>query len=208
MDIARFAPIVLLAAAANASAFDHIGASPASHMELKDGSGTVVCFAYDTEPTSEPIATGCPEGAYTEQLFDESWSQVGESSVTVGEDMPVMAGSPMRVERTCVWDNARFRDVFSGVTQGDNFFPFCSITCPEGVAIDGEATASIPDLFGTDFAILEGVSFTVGTGLPTINIFVLSDVPLDVVFERFDGFDEEGGFGDLTYVIEAAAVCL
>lgn len=211
MNIVRVIPIALLAVAGNASAVDHAGASPAAHMEIKDGSGTIVCFAYDTDPAAAPIATGCPEGTYTEQLFDEAWSQTGDRSVVIGAEVPSMAGSPVRVERTCVWDEADFRDTFSGVTQGDNFFPFCSITCPEGVAIDGEAFGSIPRVSGTDDAILEGVSFTQGTGQETITIFVLSDVPLDVVFDRFNlsgDPENEEGFGNLTYEIEAAAVCL
>ena len=210
MNILRFAPIALLAVAGNASAIDHAGASPAAHMEIKDGSGMIVCFAYDTDPAAAPIATGCPEGTYTEQLFNEEWGQVSEGSVVIGGDTPTMANSPVRVERTCVWDEADLRNEFSGVTQGDNVYPYCSITCPEGVAIDGEAFGSIPDLFGTDDAILEGVSFTQGTGQETIRIFVLSGVPLDVVFDRFSlgGDPEQEGFGNLTYDIEAAAVCL
>lgn len=42
-------------------------------MEVEDGSGDVVCFAYDTDSAAAPIASDCPEGIYSEQLFDETW---------------------------------------------------------------------------------------------------------------------------------------
>lgn len=210
MNIIRALPIVLLAAATNASAIDHNGASPATHMEIKDASQTIVCFAYDTDAATAPIASDCPEGTYTEQLFNDGWDQIGERSVVIGDSPPETALMPTRVERTCEWDEGDFRDAFSDADQGDNVYAFCTITCPEGVAIDGEARATIPGLSGGDDAILESVSFTEGTGTPSISIFVVSNIPLDVVFDRFStssSFDDEG-FDDLTYVIEAAAVCL
>jgi len=148
------------------------------------------------------------EGVFNEQLFDQTWTQLSQRSVSIGSDQPVIAAAgPTRVERSCIWNETDFRNVFTGITQGDNFNPFCSITCPDGVAIDGEASASIPRLAGGDFAIFEGVSFTQGTGQQTMTIFVESSIAVDVVFDRFIGFDDEG-FTNLEYVIEAAAVCL
>lgn len=66
------------------SAANHTGSAGATHMQLKKN-GSVVCSKYNTSASSRPIATGCPDGTFTEQLFNSSWSQIGgNKTVTVG----------------------------------------------------------------------------------------------------------------------------
>ncbi len=77
----------------SALAATHTGAAPAAHMELKNTSGSVVCYAYDTPASSAPVASNCPSGTYKEQLFNTSWSQIGQRNVTVGAPPPSSSGT-------------------------------------------------------------------------------------------------------------------
>ncbi len=46
-------------------------------MQLRDGNGNVVCFVYgDPTPSSPPVATGCPDGTFTQLLWDENWKEI------------------------------------------------------------------------------------------------------------------------------------
>ncbi|MFK8081909.1 MAG: hypothetical protein AB8B97_16605 [Granulosicoccus sp.] len=208
MNISKLLPFALIALSSSVYAIDHSGELPAPHMEIKDASGNVVCFAYDTIASAAPIATDCPEGTYTEQLFDSSWQQFSQRSVVIGATAPLPSGlRPTRVESTCVWDETRIRDL-APLDPGFNSNPFCSVTCPSGVAIDGEASATIPGLSNSDDEILDRLSFTEGTGTSTISIFMETGLAADVIFDNFRINGEISEFGDLTYVIEAVAVCL
>ena len=204
MLTSRFAPAalpaLLLAIGGSASAAEHAGAAPATHMQLKDGDGAIVCFDYDTDADTAPIATGCPDGTYTEQLFDAAWNQIGEGSVTIGGDASGMVRSPTRVERTCT--EGDFFGEFSGGTQGDNIDPYCRVTCPEGVVIDAEAIADTAtggrrrrDSRGRELhARHRHAGCHRLRRAPSGSTWCTSASPRS--------------FGDLTYVIEAAAVCL
>lgn len=67
-----------------ALAATYTGSAPAVHMELKNA-GVIVCSAYNTPATTAPVATGCPNGTFIEQLFDINWRQIGSNrTVTVG----------------------------------------------------------------------------------------------------------------------------
>ena len=66
----------------------HVGVSNASHMELKGADGAIACSAYGTPANAPPVAAGCPEGTFTEQLFDVNWVVIGQRSVTVGLRVP------------------------------------------------------------------------------------------------------------------------
>jgi len=208
MSNCRFAPILLFLFTCSAYAVDHTGSAPAAHMEIKDEFGTIVCFAYSTPPESAPFTTSCPEGLYTEQLFDESWEQISQTTVTISSTPPDLARVPVRIERTCEWNESDIIDVFRGADAGDNFDPYCEITCGVGVAIDGEADGTIPGLIGTDDATLDSLYHTDGTGTDTIRIFVRSGIPAAVLFERFTLNGEPADFTGLIYQIDAAAVCL
>ena len=62
----------------------HEGSANAVHMQLKSGEN-IVCFKYGTSDRDRPVASGCPTGTFTEQLFDTNWKQIGgNKSVTVG----------------------------------------------------------------------------------------------------------------------------
>ncbi|MFK7859461.1 MAG: hypothetical protein AB8B64_11580 [Granulosicoccus sp.] len=213
MNTSRLLPFALIILTSSAYATDHSGASPAAHMQLKDSAGNVVCFAYDTDEATAPIATACPEGTYTEQLFDSTWAQTGQRSVVIGNTTAPTTPTtntlrPTRVERTCVWDENRIRSTFGSAEGAENRFPTCTITCPAGVAIDGEARATIPGFFGSDDEFSDGLTFTEGTGTETITIHMDTTLAVDVVFDRFRINGSISEFGDLTYVIDAAAVCL
>ncbi|MFK8083472.1 MAG: hypothetical protein AB8B97_24590 [Granulosicoccus sp.] len=210
MKNSRLSLLTFIVLASSANAAEHSGASPASHMQLKDSSGNIACFAYDTDETTDPIARDCPEGTYTEQLFNQDWAQISQRSVVIGSTPPPSNTPllPIRVEKTCVWDEGRLRDNGNSADAGFINEPWCSITCPAGVAIDGEATATIPGFFGTDDDFIDRVSSTSGTGTPTIRISMDTDLSVVVAFERFEVNQENAPFTGYTYVIEAAAVCL
>jgi len=209
MKISRLLPFALVAMTSSAFAVEHVGSAPASHMEIKDSLGNVVCFAYDTDEGTAPIATGCPEGNHTEQLFDARWAQISQRTVLIVGVTPPTTGSsqPTRVSETCVWDENEIRSTF-GTAEGGETELYCTVTCPSGVAIYGEARATIPSFVGSDDEFADRLSFTEGAGTESITIYMDTSLALDVVFDRFmvNGVIEE--FGDRIYVIEASAVCL
>ena len=92
----------------------HKGSGPAVHMELKDEDGEIVCKAYDTDPYSPPVATGCPLGTYREQLFDGDWKQLGGDTPVTIEGAP----SDAPVDDEIRNDNPRFR-MFEDVRSED-----------------------------------------------------------------------------------------
>ena len=79
------------ARASAALASSHIGASPATHMELKEMNveghavGKPVCKAYKTPANTKPVVNECPDGKYKEQLFDEDWLLIHQRNVVVGQ---------------------------------------------------------------------------------------------------------------------------
>lgn len=98
----------VIAISTPASAATHTGAAAASHMELKDGNDTVVCYVHNNTPaSSRPVATGCPDGTYKEQLFDADWNQIGgDRFVPVGDsntggmdDTGVLLRNPRTAEK-------------------------------------------------------------------------------------------------------------
>ena len=68
----------------------YTGSAPAVHMQLKTpGTNTIICQVSNTPANTKPVATGCPEGSYTEQLFDAAWKQIGTNkTVTVSGTTP------------------------------------------------------------------------------------------------------------------------
>ena len=73
-------------------AANHTATAPATHMQLKDNDGIVVCSSYNNSANSLPMATGCPIGSLTEQLFnvrsDGRWVQIRPSeTVRVREEV-------------------------------------------------------------------------------------------------------------------------
>jgi len=61
----------------------HEGTSPAPHMQLRDSNQNVVCSVYNTNPRTAPVATGCPNGTYTQLLWDSNWRELPRRTVTV-----------------------------------------------------------------------------------------------------------------------------
>lgn len=72
------------ASPAAAAGQSHTGERNATHMELKNSSGGIVCAAYDTSSSAKPVARNCPNGTFIEQLFNSSWDQIGQRKVTIG----------------------------------------------------------------------------------------------------------------------------
>ena len=70
----------------------HVGSQAATHMQLKNASGSIICFIYDTPAHSAPVIERCPFGTYTEQLFDINWMQIAPNlAVEVGASNPPVA---------------------------------------------------------------------------------------------------------------------
>ena len=90
--LSMFASVLVVAAGtsnpagAQAGSNSHTATQPASHMQLRDGNNTVVCFVYgDRTPESPPVATGCPDGTFTQLLWDADWVEITpRRTVTVG----------------------------------------------------------------------------------------------------------------------------
>ncbi len=79
-----FFALGLVGAAEPASASGvHTAGHSATHMEIKNHRGLVVCAIYDTHELSRPTAWNCPAGTYIEQLFDQRWRQIGQRTVTI-----------------------------------------------------------------------------------------------------------------------------
>lgn len=56
----------------------YVGSMPAFRMELSDASGNIVCRVQDNpDPAMRPVATDCPDGLFTERLFDERGNRIG-----------------------------------------------------------------------------------------------------------------------------------
>jgi len=93
------------------SSSTHTGSAAATHMQLKNSSGSIVCSAYNTNSRSAPVATNCPNGTFTEQLFNSNWRQIGGSiDVTIGGTSSDTGYYEI------------FRDDFNGNNISSNFF--------------------------------------------------------------------------------------
>lgn len=94
LPLMSLSALSLFGASSVVSAATHTGTNAATHMQIKNGSGVVQCYVYNTPSTTRPVANGCPTGTYTEQLFNSSWKQIGGNrSVTIGTTPPPQSGT-------------------------------------------------------------------------------------------------------------------
>ena len=90
----------------------YTGSAPAVHMQLKNASGDIMCKVYDTPATTKPVATGCPNGTWTEQLFDGAWKQIGTNKpAVVGTTTPPTSSTYTRI----------FTEEFDGTSLSSNW---------------------------------------------------------------------------------------
>ena len=147
-------------AAGTSSAFaagiTHTGASAASHMELKNAAGAVVCSAYDTPATSKPVATGCPSGTYLEQLFNAGWTEIGKRNVTLGTAPPPASGTHTGGQAA---PHMELKNAAGGVVCSAYNTPTTSkpvaTGCPNGTYLE--------QLFDTGWTVIAQRNVTVGS---------------------------------------------
>ena len=90
-------------------AASHTGTAAATHMEIKKGL-VIVCTKYNTSASSRPVANNCPNGTFTEHLFNSSWGKISARTVTIGTS----SGGGERYN-TIFWDG------FNGNSISSNF---------------------------------------------------------------------------------------
>jgi len=69
----------------NEGTSNYTGSGNATHMQIKNNNGLILCEKLNTSASAPPVASNCPNGTYIEQLFDASWRQIGGNRmVTIG----------------------------------------------------------------------------------------------------------------------------
>jgi len=97
MKMIHLALTFLFVVANSVFAIDYTASALATHMEITDKFGIVVCSAYATSADSAPVARDCPAGTYTEQLFDDAWNQLSRRQISIIEPTTVAPKIPMRL---------------------------------------------------------------------------------------------------------------
>ena len=197
--LALAVPALLCASIAHAVPYTLPTSGERPHTKLTDG-GVLLCATW-----RDAGACDVPAGTYTLHRFTRSW-QDRTSTVEIGDappanDDPAPVRQVTRVELACEFDSFEASTYDPGFVSSLEALEYtlpCSVACPSGVAVAGEAYGELYNINGIDV----DRGFDHG-GLYTATLTVTATTPPSV--SRIERAESDGY--TRPYTIYATAFC-